>query len=450
MTNFLKNEVSMNKESTERTLSFEFYKKRDITLLGLGDELEIRPFVGKSQKITLNRTQINIVSFDGLAVKKVDNQIYVPSLIGHSWSLTLRLCRTQKGEHDHENSVFLLKADSLEPFNLNGSPVYESLISQNDQVRIGPTTFIFKAAKKNNFCEMDKKIQQILENKKIINSDKNILIEGETGTGKTFLAKKIYEESDFSGEFIHLNINSYSPGLIESELFGHIKGAFTGAINEKRGALSAADNGILFLDEIDSLSLEMQTKLLIFLDTKEYRPVGSEIVKKSKAKIIFASGRPLKELMESEKIRKDFYFRLNSGFKLFLPSLRSNKDLIKSYIEKYCTEACIGITHEAMSFYQDQNWPGNIRQLLAHIEKKKMMMNGPRIMLDETDSELLYENNIININIDNEVIKSLQEIKEKYAFDIYLKLNRQIYETSKALDISPNTLKKLISTKAMP
>ena len=158
----------------------------------------------------------------------------------------------------------------------------------------------------------------------LINSDLKILISGETGTGKSHLARKVHEKSGRLGEFVAINLSSFNPQLIESELFGHKKGSFTGAIHDKTGAFSMAKNGTLFLDEIDSLPLDLQTKLLTFIDNKKFRRVGDTKEESINTRLIFASGRPLEQLVEQGSFRKDLFFRLKSGHSVEMASLRND------------------------------------------------------------------------------------------------------------------------------
>ena len=147
--------------------------------------------------------------------------------------------------------------------------------------------------------------------------------------------KKIHRDSGKVGRFVHLNLSSFSRELVESELFGHTKGAFTGAVLEKMGAIKEAHRGTLFLDEIDSIDLEIQTKLLTFLDHGEYRQVGGG-VQKSSVRMIFSTGREnIKNLVEKGKIRLDFYYRIKNSLVINLPNLRDDKDLLKPHSEDY-------------------------------------------------------------------------------------------------------------------
>ena len=197
-----------------------------------------------------------------------------------------------------------------------------------------------------------------------------ILLEGETGTGKSVLAKKIHDISHHSKKnFIHLNLASLRDDLIESELFGHTKGSFTGALWDKKGFFETIGEGTLFLDEIGDLSLESQKKLLMVFEEKVFFPVGSCKEKRFLGRIITATNRDLKNLMREGRFRKDLYFRLNV-FSHRLPSLKEDKRKLESlwnfYFDRYKKEfhkEHLRATHQMMIFIHTHNWPGNIREL---------------------------------------------------------------------------------------
>jgi transcriptional regulator with PAS, ATPase and Fis domain len=280
----------------------------------------------------------------------------------------------------------------------------------------------------------------------LIKSSLNIVIEGETGTGKTTMARKIHDESQRSGPFIHLNLTAFSQNLVESELFGHVKGAFTGALNDKKGALLEAHRGTLFLDEIDSIGIDLQTKLLLFLDNQEVRAVGGSISRKADVRLIFASGRSLKNLVEKAIMRRDFYFRISSGACLELKSLREQPEKIKKFCLSYEEENNVNIPSELIAFYEEQTWPGNLRQLKGHLDKKKVLSNGKKFSLQKVDYDLL-EDAFSPIVSNAEGIKTLEQIKRDYCMNIYQKMNKNLKRSAKVLDISPNTMKVLIKKK---
>ena len=237
----------------------------------------------------------------------------------------------------------------------------------NDLCEIGYHEFQFKKKSELNLT-LNKGSLELLD-EKIVKSKVPILIEGETGVGKTHIARKIHEASGCQGEFVHVNLCSFSPGLIESELFGHIRGAFTGAMNDKKGALREAREGTLFLDEIDSLSIEMQTKLLLFLEDFLVRPVGSAIKYPVQTRVICAAGKDLGEMVKEGFMRKDFYFRISSGKKLKLKSLREDPSRVESIMNKFALDKDIYFSPKLYEFYKSLPWPGNIRQLVGHLQK---------------------------------------------------------------------------------
>lgn len=200
-------------------------------------------------------------------------------------------------------------------------------------------------------------------------SKRPILITGESGTGKTFLAKFIHQLYDGTSSFVHLNCAEISESLIESVLFGHKKGAFTGAQRDKKGLLEMADGGFLFLDEIATLPIAIQKKLLKAIEEKSFYPLGSEKIVKSDFRLISATCEDLKSKIELGEFRTDFFFRIE-GFNVRLKSLRERKDDLNNLIQYFVKkgERRIAFDSSAKKVLQDYHWPGNIRELERIIE----------------------------------------------------------------------------------
>jgi len=202
---------------------------------------------------------------------------------------------------------------------------------------------------------------------RIAPSTANVLIVGETGTGKELVARFIHESSSRRrGPFIAVNCGTFVESLIESELFGHEKGAFTGALKSKSGLFQAANGGTIFLDEIGELPLEMQAKLLRVLQEKEVRPVGSNEKNPVDVRVIAATNRDLESAYRAGTFRKDLYFRLNV-VTVHLPSLRERRSdipqLVHCFLDRYAPDQNIQVAPAAMKCFLQYDWPGNVREL---------------------------------------------------------------------------------------
>jgi len=222
-----------------------------------------------------------------------------------------------------------------------------------------------------NIIGENSNILEIFEEiKKVAPTDGTVLLEGESGTGKELFARAIHTHSRRAAKkFVAVDCSTFSTGLLESELFGHVKGAFTGATQNKAGIFEIADGGTLFLDEIANLNLETQSKLLRVMETHEFKPVGSSQVKTADLRIIAATNQDLKHLMGNGRFREDLYYRLNV-FPVYIPPLRERKDdiprLAYHFLKLFCKETgkqIKGFSDDALELLVHQDWPGNVRQL---------------------------------------------------------------------------------------
>ncbi len=230
--------------------------------------------------------------------------------------------------------------------------------------------------------------------KHVAKSMATILIHGESGTGKELVAKAIHACSERRDKpFVTIDCTAIPEQIIESELFGHEKGAFTGAWKDKRGLVDEADEGTLFLDEIGELSMVMQAKLLRLLQEGEYKPVGGLNTRSADIRFVAATNHDLKQRVAEKTFREDLFYRLNV-ISLQLPPLRERRDdiplLVHHFVDKYCksnNKEVLDIAPEAMSMLMARDWPGNVRQLENVIERGVILCRSEQIKLEDFMAE---------------------------------------------------------------
>ena len=222
-----------------------------------------------------------------------------------------------------------------------------------------------------------------------------VLIVGETGTGKELIARAIHDLSPRStGPYIRVNCGALTDSLLESELFGHVKGSFTGAVDNRTGRFEAAHAGSIFLDEINSTSPKLQVKLLRVLQEGEFERVGDNNTKKVDTRIIAATNRDLHDEIEADRFREDLYYRLNV-VPIYLPPLRERREdiepLVLFFLNRYAEQnrrEMRRVHSEAMRLLRCHDWPGNVRELQNYIERAVILGSGPELIIEHLPPQL--------------------------------------------------------------
>jgi NtrC-family two-component system response regulator AlgB len=279
---------------------------------------------------------------------------------------------------------------------------------------------------------MQKVVNLALE---IAPSNISVLIEGESGTGKELLARMIHTHSPrLEMPFVTVNCAALPETLLESELFGHIKGAFTGAVKDREGRFEAANNGTVFLDEIGEIPVSTQVKLLRFLQNREFERVGENVTRKVEVRVIAATNKNLDEAVQSGSFREDLYYRLNA-FRLRLPPLRERAEDIPLLIQHFLTKfgSNSEISPEVVSALSAYPWKGNVRELENVVERAVILSRGGRIDLVHLPEEFQ------NLGTDKQKPLSLEELERQHIIRV-LRIAGDLDEAASLLGIDPTTL----------
>lgn len=329
---------------------------------------------------------------------------------------------------------------------LNSSKILEAQLKPNDHIVIGKSEYIFSEAPSTALrlkSKNDAWNQQLDRAPAFASTKFAVLLTGPSGSGKDVLAKYIHQNSAHkTGPFISINCGALTESLIESELFGHKRGSFTGATDDRRGAFESARNGTLFLDEIGDLPLSLQPKLLRALENHEIRPVGADKNIKTNVRIIAATHKNLFSKVQSGQFREDLFYRLNVCH-LQVPSLQKRMEDFEEILYSFAKEYKVRFSFHAIEKLKEYSWPGNIRELRNVVSRAAAYFPKTQIM-PEHISELIGQDlhmprfsNEIEFQTKNPVIKEIErEIIIKHL--VYNKGNQR--KTASALNLPKSTL----------
>lgn len=308
--------------------------------------------------------------------------------------------------------------------------------------------------KNKGFHTLIAKSPIILEKLEIINriaqSDSSVLILGESGVGKELFAEQLHLKSDRAqGPFIRVNCAALPEGLLESELFGHVKGAYTDAISDRIGRFEKADSGTLFLDEIGDLPLSLQAKLLRVIQTKSFEKLGSSETITVNVRIVAATNQDVEKLVEEQRFRSDLYYRLNV-LPLYIPPLRQRiediSELSDFFLKKFRREVkkdFVGFSEDALSVILSYSWPGNIRELENTIERACVIGKPPYIFAEDLllNIRSMPDNNTIQ---EKNLKSAMNVFKKHYIQKILMENKGNQTLTAKVLEIERTYLSRLI------
>ena len=373
--------------------------------------------------LDMNFTRDTTSGKEGLALLAQINPLNIPVILMTAWAnIELAVTGLQNGARDFIEKPWrkekLLSQIANHIKSVTAKPVDTSWIAQSSAMQSLETLI-----------------------KQLAPTDANLLILGENGTGKSQLAKRIHLLSGrCEAPLISLNMGALAESLFESELFGHHKGAFTDAKQDRLGAFSRAKNGTLFMDEIGTLPFHLQPKLLQVLETGEFTPLGANASENINVRLIAATNQDLASAITNGQFRQDLYYRLNT-FVIRLPALRERKDDISALCEHFINQFAakynkpiLPLSANARELLKNHPWPGNIRELSHVIERAVLICNGEAI-------------EISHIMLDYQTTQSqsipaltLEELEKQRIVEVLQQHNQQITAAAKSLGISRNAL----------
>ncbi|NOY88577.1 MAG: sigma-54-dependent Fis family transcriptional regulator [FCB group bacterium] len=317
------------------------------------------------------------------------------------------------------------------------------LIKENDELKK-------RLQGDNSFSKFLGTSETIVQLKKmaerVASSDSTVLVRGESGTGKDLIARAIHHHSPrCGGPFVGINCAAVPENLLESELFGYKKGAFTGAIKDKDGLFKVASGGTFFLDEIGNTSLAIQVKLLRVLEEKKITPIGDTKEIDVDVRLIAATNADLEEEVKRNRFRADLFYRLNV-IPIYIPPLREHKDdinlLVRKFIDKFCQKINIppkNITDEALTVLKNYNWPGNVRELENTIERAVLLGKSDTLEVFDFPEKINKQEKVL-VDETEPANPTLESIEKAYIHYVMSQTGGKKTAAAKILGIDPSTL----------
>ncbi len=282
-------------------------------------------------------------------------------------------------------------------------------------------------------------------------TDATVLIEGETGTGKELFAEEIHRHSARrDGPFVVFDCGAVPDELIESALFGHVRGAFTGAVSDRPGAFEQADGGTLFLDEIGELSPSVQPALLRALDKQAVRPVGGSTYARASVRVVAATNRNLRAEIAARRFREDLYYRV-AVVRMLVPPLRERPDdvplLVEHFVRQLAGDRRLEVAREDMERLRRSSWPGNVRELRNVIERACALSHGERLELDEAfDDRPMTTSGTINVDLPFKVAKAqvIDNFEREYIRALLKRHDGNLSAAARAAEVDRKHLRELL------
>jgi transcriptional regulator with GAF, ATPase, and Fis domain len=380
-----------------------------------------------------------------LAQLKVSSLICVPMIVNHVVQAVIYLdSRDTRKRFDAGHLQLITAVAGIASLALENVRLWESLREENRRLRS-------EIHLEHSMVGTSARMREILEMvQRVAPTSSTVLIEGESGTGKELVARALHRNSPRSDNtFVAINCAALTESLLESELFGHEKGAFTGAAGQKKGKIEVADQGTLFLDEISELALALQSKLLRVLQERELERVGGTKPLKVDIRLIAATNKSLIEEVREGRFRADLYYRLNV-VTIKMPPLRERREdipaLALSFLEKFSKKGNTRrkeLSPEALTALMQYDWPGNVRELENAIERAVVL--GPEgIVLAEDLPETVLETSYPAGSSDAKYLGAVKENKKQLVLQAMDQAHGQYVEAAKILGIHPNSLLRLI------
>ncbi|MCA1624650.1 MAG: sigma-54 dependent transcriptional regulator [Acidobacteria bacterium] len=408
------------------------------------DSAETALEIFSSNDVAVTLTDIKMAGKDGLQlldqIKTIDDEAIVIIMTAYS-SVDSAISALRKGAYDYITKPFV-NEDLLQT--VKNAFQTKELFRENRSLRR-------ELSKHYSFLEIignSESLQEVFRLvEKVADTNASILIQGESGTGKELIARSIHFNSRRSVKpFLAINCGALPESLLESELFGHTKGSFTGATADKKGLFRSAEGGTLFLDEIAEMPQMLQVKLLRALQEHEVMPVGSSVAVKFDARIIAATNKNLENEVAENRFREDLFYRLNV-IEISLPSLRERREdiplLVKHFISKFAREQNTiekAVTTEAMSALVNFNWQGNVRELQNAIQRA-FILSGEEINIDNLPTKIKNTSeNFFEMRDPKGLRPTLEEMERRYITDVLKTVGEDKNAAAEILDIDLSTL----------